>query len=85
MSAQGQHSPTLMKALLGEETYRDVEAIVTKLVDLEIRGAISHEGHQRVIGELADEIIMQQIANDIVEALPIEPGRPDTPSTETPP
>lgn len=65
MSAQGQHSPTLMKALLGEETYRDVEAIIEKLVGLEIRGAISAEGHQLIIGELADEIICQQIANDI--------------------
>jgi hypothetical protein len=44
VSAQGQHSPTLMKALLGEETYRDVEAIIEKLVGLEIRGAISAEG-----------------------------------------
>ena len=73
--------PDFMRAMLGEDTFRDVESLVVTLSGLELRGAISAEWHNQIINEIADEIIAQQIANDIgEESLTDEAACPDTPT-----
>jgi hypothetical protein len=59
------HVPEFMRAVLGDETFRDVESIATRLVTLEERGAISSEWHNRIIEEIAEELVSQKIANDV--------------------
>lgn len=73
--------PDFMRAMLGDDIFRDVESIVTKLSELELRGAISAEWHCHIINEIADEIIAQRIANDVgAESLTEEGAIPDTPT-----
>ena len=57
--------PEFMRAIMGEDNYRDVEAIVERLWELELRGAISGEWNAHIIREIADELVAQQIANDV--------------------
>lgn len=75
--------PEFMRAIMGEQNYRDVETIVEKLCELELRGAITGEWHSHIIREIADELVAQQIANDVAsEALTERGNRPDAPTTE---
>lgn len=67
--------PSIMRAILGEQTFRDVDVIVTKLSELELRGAISPDWHGLMIDSLAEELVTQQIANDVAkEACEAAPG-----------
>lgn len=75
--------PPVMRAILGNDTFRDVESIVHKFCELELRGAISSEWHAHIIEQLAEELVTQQIANDVASEALTEPAAcPDTPVTE---
>ena len=65
--SHGAGVPAFMRAMLGDENFRDVEAVVHKLSELELRGAISSEWHSHMIEQLADELVTQQIANDVAK------------------
>ena len=81
MNAARYPTPELMRGLLGDDNFRDVENIARTLTDLERRGAITPEWHTHIINEIADEVIAQQIANDVTrEALTAEAPTPDTPT-----
>jgi hypothetical protein len=71
--------PEFMRAVLGDEVFRNVERVATTLTDLERCGAISAEWHTKIIEEIAQELVDQQIANDVAsESLPDEGLSPDT-------
>lgn len=75
--------PEFMRAIMGEENFRDVETIVERLCELELRGAITSEWHTHIIREIADELVAQQIANDVAKETLTDGGaRSDTPATE---
>ena len=75
--------PEFMRAIMGEQNYRDVETIVERLCELELRGAISGEWNAHILREIADEVVAQQIARDVAsEPLTAGGARPDTPATE---
>jgi hypothetical protein len=74
--------PEFMRAMLGDQNFLDLESICTKLTDLEERGAISSAWHSHIIGEIADELVTRQIANEMAdEALTADAARPDTPDS----
>jgi len=71
------------RELLGKEIWTDVEGVIDKLTDLEIRGVIGSDWLTRFIREIANEVVTQRIANAIVEdVLRSEPEYLDTPATE---
>jgi hypothetical protein len=75
--------PPVMRAILGSDNFRDVETIVHRLCELELRGAISSEWHAHIIESLADELVTQQIANDVASEALTEPAAcPDAHATE---
>lgn len=70
--------PEFMRAMLGDQNFRDIEGICSRLTDLEERGAISPAWHSHIIEEMAGELVTRQIANEMTEeALTAPPPCPD--------
>lgn len=69
MNQWGEHSPTLMASMLGDDNYRDIVAVLEALSRLTSRGTIGLELHDAFIEVLADDLVSQQVASDIASGL----------------
>lgn len=67
MNAEQALVPEFMRAMVGDQNFRDLEGICSKLTDLEERGAISSEWHQHMLEEIAGELVTRQMANALAE------------------
>lgn len=74
----------VLRSVLGEDGYREMKAVGSLLDRLVARGAISQEGLDTVLGNLAEEIVAQAVANDICKDLLTEAKGPDTSTSEAP-
>lgn len=82
MNAELAIVPEFMRAMLGDQNFRDIEGICARLTDLEARGAISPAWHSHIINEIADELVTRQIALEMAEeALTERPPSADTPGS----
>ena len=72
----------VLRSVLGEDGYREMEAVGTLLDRIASRGLISREGLSTVLEHLAEEIVAQAVANDVGKDLSTAPGSADTPATE---
>ncbi len=69
--------------MLGDESYRDIVQVLEGLTRLAGRGTIGIELHDAFIEVLADDLVSQQIASDLVSDLLPDAARcPDTARSE---
>ncbi len=70
---------SVLRSAVGEDNYPDLVAVCDKLDQLETRLAISREGLDRITRALAEELVAQRLAVDVVNEVA------DTPTTEVRP
>ena len=77
------HAPAFMQTVLGSESYRDIVQVLEGLTRLAGRGTIGIELHDAFIEVLADDLVMQQKAHEVIEGLlPDGAPAPDTARSE---
>lgn len=71
----------LLSESVGKESYEDLLGIMGKLDQLEQRGVISSEGVDTLLQTLAELMVAQAVANDVLTA---PAAKSDAPETEEP-
>lgn len=81
MSTGGRLAPAYMRAVVGDDNYRDIVAVIEALQRLEERGIIGLDMKDAFVVALADELALQQAANEVAaEVLTGEAACPETPT-----
>lgn len=76
---------SVLRAVLGKESFDDVEHVGRLLDSMVRRGSISEEGLSTVLEHLAEELVAQAVAIDFASSLTDEEMRGDTAGSEDSP
>lgn len=74
----------VLRAAVGDDTYGHICAIATELDALEHRGVISRQGLSTIIETIADEMITQSLARELMSHSTGEAVLSDAPTPEDP-